>query len=54
MAVALAVIAMALIVPPAAAPQIRNPLLQPKKFFLPDPMIGIRGDAAVLKIPIRS
>jgi hypothetical protein len=55
MATGIAAIAMATVVPPAAAPQVKNPLqFHSKKFFLPDPMIGIRGDATVLRISPRS
>ena len=53
----LAVVAMAAFVRSADAPQpefaIRAYLPGHKKFF-PDPMMGIRGDATVLRIPARA
>jgi hypothetical protein len=54
---ALAAFAMAGVVRPAAAPEVQstNPAyVSGYKTFFPDPIMGIRGDATVLRIPVRT
>jgi hypothetical protein len=54
---ALAAFAMGGVVRPAAAPEGRltNPgYVSGYKTFFPDPIMGIRGDATVLRIPVRT